>query len=107
MADDIREIKEGINYQGSNESISYTLTIPTTWGTAPTSPVANIYTDNRDGTYADVTSTNMSGTATVSGQVITLPLIQALTIDQMYRVDVKWQESGGTLSAYAFIMGER
>lgn len=100
-----REIKEGIQEQGSDEVITYTLTVPTTWGT-PASPSASIWT-YVDGAYTDVTTTKMSGSASADGQVITLPSVTSLVAETMYRVEIKWTSSGNTFEAFAWIRAKR
>jgi len=106
----IREIKEGRQEQGTEEEITYTLTVPTTWGTPTGTPTVTVYsyvaaTD----TYTDVTSTVIpSGSATVASQVITLPEIKSMTTGVVYRVEVKFSTSEGDVKeAYAWIDCER
>lgn len=105
MTTTVREIKEGIQEQGTEEIIVYTLTVPTTWG-VPASPSAKIYS-YLDSTYTDTSSTNMSGSASVNGQVITLPSVTSLVEETLYRVEVKWTSSGNTFEAYAWIRAKR
>lgn len=103
-----REIKEGMQEQGEDEVIVYTLTVPTSWGTSPTSPSAKIYSyDSGTRTYTDVTSTKMSGSASVVGQVITLPAVTGLVDGTTYRVEIKWTDTGNTFEPYAWIKGVR
>jgi len=101
-----REIVQGLQYQGADESILYTLTT-TNWGSSPTTTSAAIFTDNGDGTYTDVTSTKMPGSTSVAGDVITLPAILGLVAGTMYRVEVKFTISGSIFEAFAYVMGER
>jgi hypothetical protein len=101
----LREIKEGLQYQGADETIVYTLTT-TPWGSSPTSPDAKIY-EMANNTATDKTSTLMTGSATANGDVITLPAISGLTARTRYRVEVKFTVSGNTFEAYAEIRGER
>lgn len=101
-----REIAEGLQYQGADEVIPYTLTT-TNWGTAPASATANIYSINGVGVLTDVTSTNMPGACSVSGDVITLPVVTGLTAGTRYRVEVQFVISGGTYEAYSMIQAER
>ena len=99
-----REIKEGIQYQGADENIVYTLTT-TNWGSSPSSPSAKIFEMDGD-TLTDVTTTKMTGAASEAGDVITLPAIALLSADTKYRVEVKFTISGNVFEAYAFIHGE-
>jgi len=102
-----REIVEGQQFQGADETVVYTLTT-TNWGSSPTSTSAKIFTQNADETFTDVTSTNMpTGSTSVSGDVITLPAVTALVAGTVYRVEVKFTISGNVFEAYAIIQGER
>jgi len=100
-----REIKEGIQYQGSDEEIAYTLTT-TNWGSSPTSTSAAIYSLSGD-TYTDVTTGAMSGSTSVTGDVITLPKISGLTVGTTYRVEVQFTITGNVFEAYAELLCER
>ena len=100
-----REITEGRQSQGSDETIVYTLTT-TPWGSSPGTTSAKIYEVDGD-TYTDKTSTLMSGSASATNDVITLPAISGLTAGQLYRVEVLFTCSGNVFEAYAEIMGER
>ena len=104
----IREIKEGVQEQGAEEEITYTLTVPTTWGTPTGTPTVKGYS-YASGVYTDVTTTIFpAGSATVDGQVITLPECKSMTEGVRYRVEVKFSTSeGGVLEAYAWIDGTR
>lgn len=114
----IREIKEGIQGQGASEEVTYTITIPTTWGTPTGTPTVKGYTcsggrlDNHQyvgGTVTDVTSTIFpAGTASVSSQDITIPECKSLTFGVLYLVSILFDTSeGDKLEAYFFIEGER
>jgi len=92
-----REVKEGLLYQGADEKIAYTITT-TPWGSSPSSVTFKAYNDDSE---ADVTSTVYpSGSATANGDVITLPLLQALTVGTYYRVEVKFDSGGNTFEVY-------
>ena len=106
----IREIKEGKQEQGTEEEITYTLTVPTSWGTPTGTPTVKGYSVNEvTGAYTDVTSTVFpTGAASVNLQVITLPELKLLTEGVLYRVEVKFETSqGDILEAYAWIRGTR
>ena len=100
-----REITEGRQTQGEDETVVYTLTT-TPWGSSPGSESAKIYEVDGD-TYTDKTTTNMTGSASEADDVITLPAIHTLTAGQLYRVEVKFTCSGNIFEAFAEIMGER
>jgi hypothetical protein len=101
----IREIKEGLQYQGADETIVYTLTT-TPWGTSPSSTAAKIYSVVGD-TLTDVTTTNMTGSASATGDVITLPAIKALVAGTTYRVEIAFTCSGNVFEAFAELKAER
>lgn len=83
-----REVIEGVQEQGADESIQYQLTVTP----APTSVTAvKVYDAWRDG--SDVTATVMpAGTASINGAVITLPNLTALTEGGYYRVEVRYTD---------------
>jgi len=100
-----REIKENIIPQGEEESIVYTLTT-TPWGSTPTSTAAAIFTVVGD-TYTNLTTTCMTGSTSVTGDVITLPSIHSLTAGTLYRVEMLFTCSGNVFEAVALIKAER
>lgn len=103
-----REILEGLQYQGTTEEVTYTLTFPTSWG-VPTTPTVKVYAINEaTGSETDVTSTVMpSGSASALDQVITLPEMKSLTIDVLYLVLVSANSGSNVFSAKAYIRAER
>lgn len=102
-----RQVKQTNIRQGEDEAITYTLDV-TNVGSSPGTPSAKIFSFNESaGTYTDVTGTNMSGAAGVSGNVITLPQISGLTDGVRYRVEVQYVISGDTFESYFWILGER
>jgi hypothetical protein len=101
-----REIKEGQQPQGVDESIIYTLTT-TPWGSSPGTISVKVYSIASSGARTDVTSTVMpTGSASAVGDVITLPAMTALTAGTLYRVEVKFTCSGNVFEAYAYVKGE-
>ena len=82
-----REVKEGLQYQGPDEELAYTIT-STPWESTPTSPTAKAY--DEDNSDADVTVTVLSGSASASGDVITTPIVKSLTLGRTYRIEVKF-----------------
>lgn len=101
-----REIVEGRQSQGEDESIAYQLTT-TPWGSSPSSVVAKIYVQASPVTLTDVTDTNMAGSPSVNGDVITLPVVSGLSAGTIYRVEVQFTISGNVMEAYAWIDAER
>ena len=101
----IREIKEGMQYQGADETIVYSLTT-TPWGSTPSSTAAAIFTVVGD-TYTNLTTTCMTGATSVTGDIITLPSIHTLAAGTQYRVEVLFTASGNIFEAVAMIKAER
>ncbi|MDY7078646.1 MAG: hypothetical protein SXV54_17160 [Chloroflexota bacterium] len=97
-----RQIEESPIYQGEDEEIAYTLTIPSSWGPSPSSPTVTI----KDADGADVTSTYTSGSASVDGTVITTSTILNLVADAQYRLEIQFTSSGNVLEAWADLRGE-
>ena len=100
-----REIKEGLQSQGSEERIAYTLTT-TPWGSSPTNDAAKIF-EVVAGVYTDVTTDKMTGITSVAGDIITLPVIHSLIAGMMYRVEVLFTCSGNVFEAFAYVLGEK
>lgn len=105
-----RMFREGRMAQGEDETIYYSFDTSLR-GDAPTNVSAKIYTVTRalDGqvVYTDTTSTNMTGSATVNGNVITLPGITALLAGTLYRFECKYNIGANVFEEYGEIMGER
>jgi len=100
-----REIVESPLPQGADEQIVYGLDV-TNWGSAPTSTTAKIYQVADNGTLTDVTTTNMTGSTAVLGNVITLPKIKSLLSGYQYRVEVKFTIGVNIFEAYLIIEAE-
>lgn len=101
-----REIKEGVQGQGEGESVVYALTT-TNWMVGPESATAMIERYNRDSRqFVDVTATYMTGSCSVVGDVVTLPVISGLEEGETYLVSVEFTKGLNTLSAVAWIVGE-
>lgn len=90
--------------QGNDETIIYSVTT-TSWGSTPTNVSVKAY-DVTGGTRTDVTSTVLSGNATVVGDVITLPALTGLTAGKGYRVEVQFSTGGNTFEPYLEIQAE-
>ncbi len=101
MTTSIREAIKGVLVQGVDEQIAYQVTT-TPWGSSPTNVA--VVVKNSAGT--DVTATVTSGTASVMGDVITLPVIKSLTAGEVYRVEVKFTVSGNILETFFWIAAE-
>jgi hypothetical protein len=99
-----REVIEGKQVQGVDETIVYTLTT-TPWGSTPTSLAVTAY----DVTYpqrTDVGTTVLTGSASATGDVITLPALHALTAGHQYRIEIKFTCSGNIFEAYLLVDAE-
>ena len=100
-----REIVESPMPQGVNESIVYTLTT-TPWGSSPTSVTVTVY-NTTNGAFTDVTTTVMpTNSPSVSGNVITLSPLRSLTVNNEYRVQIRFTSSGNIFEPYAKVNAE-
>lgn len=99
-----REAKQGQLLQGKDEEIIYTLNT-TPWGGSPSSPSHKVY--DQTAADADVTATVSPGSATASGNVITLPKLKALTEHHVYRVEVKFSAGGSVWEPYFTVRVDR
>ena len=100
-----RAVQESPIVQGEDEIITYDLTT-TPWGSSPTNVTVKVY-DITDGAETDVTTTIIpTGEASVSGDVITLPPLRAMTVGHRYRAEIKFTAGGNTLEAYCIIEAE-
>jgi len=98
-----REGKEGLQVQGVDEEIPYTITT-TPWGSSPTN-VAVVA--KNEATSADVTSTVFpTNSPTVAGDVITLSPLKSLTAGTLYRIEVKFTTGTTIWEAYFRVRGE-
>jgi hypothetical protein len=90
---------------GVDEEVAYWIdTLP--WGGTPTSVTVKVY-DITAGIYTDVTSTVMpSGSASVVGNVINLPIMKAVTAEHIYRLEVKFTSAGNKVECWGLIFGE-
>ena len=101
----VREINESGLAQGQDETLVYTLNV-SPWGSAPTGVQVKIY-DITGGAYTDMSSTMLSGAASVSGDDITLPELSGLVANHNYRLEVKFTIGDNTFEAWCLIKGER
>ncbi len=98
-----REIVEGIQYQGEDERVIYTMNTDAV-GDGPTSPVLTVKDELNN--YADVTGTVSTGSASAAANIITLPVIHSLTAGKMYRCEVKFDLGGNELEHWFRIRAE-
>jgi hypothetical protein len=89
-----RKINQSPVEIGIDETVPYTLTIPPSWGTA-SSPSA--VAKDSDG---DIVA-NVVTTIAVASNVISFTVDgAALTVNNDYRIEIKFDVSGGTLEAW-------
>jgi hypothetical protein len=101
----LREIKESPVEQGVNEQVSWILDT-TNWGGSPTSPTNALEQERTVGGNLDLSDTNLSGTATVSGNYISSETVSALTRGKYYRLEFLWTDpDGNAVEAYVRILG--
>lgn len=97
-------MKESPVYLGRNDKVSFTLDT-TLWGGAPTLPACTLWDITTGET--DVSSTNLSGSASIGGAVITTPLVQLLAVGSQYLLEIKWTKGGETNAALLIIHGTK
>lgn len=100
-----RQVLERNLRQGVDEEIAYILET-TPWAASPSSDVTITVYDVTYNGREDVTVTVTSGTASVSGDNITLPILLDLEEDHVYRVEVKFIASGNTYEPYFMVKAE-
>lgn len=104
-----REVLEGEQKQGVGESIAYVLAVNASTGVPSSVTSVTVYEYNPSArSYKDVTAAVMpTGSASLVGQNITLPLLTNLVDGGTYRVDVKYVVSGNSLIDYFWVQCER
>lgn len=102
VSDDSLEVKESPLTQSPDEAIVYTVTT-TNVVSSPTSPAA---TAKNLTTGKTVTSAVLSGSASASSDVITLPTVQNLIDGNLYQIDVQFTVSSTTYERYIRIRGK-
>lgn len=92
---DIHEVIEGQQTQTTGEQISYGIDV-SLLGSSPT-PISITVLDMSDDS-ADVTTTVMpSGSVSVSGNILNLPKLRALTAGHLYKIAVIFDLGGNRL----------
>jgi len=92
--------------QGIDETIYYTVTT-TNWGSSPSGVEVVAYDVTDDTSWSDVSDTVLSGSASASGDIITLPALSSLTDEHRYRIEVQFTAGGNTLEAYFLVVAEK
>lgn len=92
---------QGTIYQSKGEEIVYSINVPSTWTKTVNTASAKIY----DQTGTDLTSSLMTGAATVAGQVVSLPRVKSLTDGIKYTVRVSFTDaSSQVFEAFFYVM---
>jgi hypothetical protein len=100
-----REFTQSPIEQGTEEEIAYTLDT-TPWGASPSVVVPKVF-DVTYGAREDVTATMMpAGSASVVGNVITLPKLKSLVAGHTYRLEVKFTSGGNIFEAWGVVRAE-
>ena len=97
-----REVIEGVQIQGEDEVIAYTVDV-SALGTSPTSISVVVYDDHRQNVTSTVMPANMPY---ATDAVISLSPLRALTAGVLYRVEVAYQIDGNTLESYFYVQAE-
>jgi len=97
-----RQIKESPLAQGEDEQIAYSLTT-TPWGSTPTSVAITMKSVPG---LSSLGTANLTGSASVNGDVITTPVVHGLTAGAQYRMEIKFTSAGNIFEAWALINGE-
>lgn len=106
MATNRREVVEGVQYQGGDEVISYTVDVTALMPTpndAPAAVVVVVKDDHGTAVTAAVMPTNAP--AAVDG-VIALSPLRALVAGVLYRVEVQYTIAGNVLESYFYVQAE-
>lgn len=97
-----REVVESPKEQGEDERIPYTLDT-TEWGGSPSSPTCVLKLVDPSGDMTVVTSTNVTGSPSISTNEITSGIVHSLTANSKYRLEFKWVTGSKTLESYLII----
>lgn len=81
----IREVVEGVQIQGEDEVVRYSITT-TNWASAPADASVVV----KDVAGSDVSDAVLDGELSVADDIITLPAIGGLTAGGLYRVEVQF-----------------
>lgn len=102
MSSTKREVIEGLQSQGVDEKVVYMMTVDP----APSSVIAvTVWDEHVD---EDVTEDVMpTGTAQISGSVVTLPRLLGLTEGRTYRVEVLYSDGTNELEPYFRVLCEQ
>jgi len=104
-ASNLREVKEGLQPQGIDEMVRYSIdTLP--YGAGAVAPLSLTVFDEKD--WTDKTANVTTGSTTIAGSVITTAILQNLRLHVTYHCRLGWSlGSGQSRSAYFRVRGER
>lgn len=96
-----RRVVEDITPHSPNEEVVYKITT-TNWDTSPSAATLNLYRFQPSGTMVLMAATDhLSGSVSISGDVVTYPVIKSLVSGNMYRaVSLITFASGNKLEPY-------
>lgn len=97
-----REVAEGVQMQGEDEVIGYTLDVSAV-GSAPSVPGVAVYDDARLDVTATVMPVNLPA---VDGNVIRLSPLRNLTAGTLYRVEVRYTIDGNQVESYFYVQAQ-
>jgi hypothetical protein len=102
-----RVVAQGLQYQGIGEKLPYSFAT-TPWGSSPTSITVAVL--DKTTNYEDVTETVMpdyTGPLTPSGDTITLPKLESLTVEHLYQIEVSFTAEGADWVVIIPVKGKR
>jgi len=99
----IREFSNSPIEQGADELCAYRIDTVTWPGAGDPGTVSVVLKELP--ALTDVSSTKLQGPPSVSGNVITTPVVKLLVAGTQYRLEVKWIKEGNTFEAYGILDG--
>lgn len=106
MATNRREVVEGVQYQGVDEVISYTVDVSALMPTPSDAPSAVAVVVKDDHGTAVTATTMPTNAPTVADGVIALSPLRALVAGVLYRVEVQYTIAGNVLESYFYVQAE-
>ena len=92
--------------QGQYEEIAYKFNFAP-WGGSPSNPSATMWQKQPNGEEVDTSTANLSGSESVSGDIVTTPVVLDLLPESVYRLAVNVDIDGNKMEAYITLRGER
>ena len=106
MATNRREVVEGVQYQGVDEAIGYTVDVSALMPTPSDAPSAVAVVVKDDHGTAVTATTMPTNAPTVADGVIALSPLRALVAGVLYRVEVQYTIAGNVLESYFYVQAE-